>query len=67
MTRLGVFATDEEIQSIKITASLPVIRIGGSFPETALEHAHRCALSHGLPEITGYYGIDLRNGEFIKV
>lgn len=66
MIRTKVFATPEEIESIKTTASLPVIMIGKSFPETALEHAHRCALQHGLPEISGYYGIDLTTGEFVK-
>lgn len=32
-----------------------------------VEAAHRSALSHGLPEIPGYYGIDLRTGEFVSV
>lgn len=66
MTRLKIFATPEEIEAIKLTASLPMIRIGGSFPESGQQHAHRCALSHGLPEFPGYYGIDLRDGEFVK-
>jgi hypothetical protein len=34
--------------------------------ESAIEAAHRAALAHGLPEIPGYYGIDLSNGEFVE-
>ena len=32
----------------------------------AQKECHRLALAYGLPEITGYYGIDF-DGEFVKV
>lgn len=28
---------------------------------------HACALSHGLPEIPGYYGYDLEAHQFIRM
>jgi hypothetical protein len=61
-----VFATKEEIQTLKDVCSQPYIVVGGHEPESPLQAAHRLALGHGLPEITGYYGCDLRTGEFVK-
>jgi hypothetical protein len=77
--RLGVFATEDEIQRIKHCQSMPVMAFTNPAPpgpgispvipmsESPVEAAHRAALSHGLPEIPGYYGIDLSNGEFVSV
>ena len=39
---------------------------GGQPMSNPAKEAHRFALAHGLPEITGYYGCDLRTGEFVK-
>lgn len=76
--RLNIFATAEEIERIKFCQNAPLIGItnpeppGPRVPATIrafqhpIEAAHAAALSHGLPEIPGYYGIDLSNGEFIK-
>ena len=78
MKRLGVFATAEEITHIKHCQSMPLMAMtnpaapGPGVPtvvpmfETPLEAAHRAALAHNLPEISGYYGIDLSNGEFVE-
>jgi hypothetical protein len=65
--RLGVFATPEQIQSIKACASAPVMYLSGGTPMGGdpVKETHRAALAQGLPEIPGYYGIDLRNGEFV--
>jgi hypothetical protein len=63
---LNVFATKSEIQQMKDAASTPYMMVGGHWPESPQEACHRIALSHGLPEITGYYGCDLRSGEFVK-
>jgi hypothetical protein len=65
--RLGVFATPEQIQRIKDAANAPVMFLSGGKPmfDSPLEETHRAALAQGLPEIPGYYGIDLRNGEFV--
>lgn len=65
MTRTGIFATPEEIEILK--RPVPYMIIGGREPETAQQKAHRFAKAHGLPEITGYYGCDLQNGEFVSV
>ncbi len=65
MTRTGKFATAAEIAAIKETANTPLIALQCGMSETPLQHAHRVAIGHGLPEITGYYGIDLKTGEFI--
>lgn len=67
MKNLGIFATKEEIESMKAAASAPCIMIGGHWPESPQEVCHRLALAHGLPEIEGYYGCDLRTGEFLEI
>lgn len=78
MKRLSIFATAEEIEHIKHCATMPVMAFTNPaapgpgvspvipFCESPLEAAHRAALAHGLPEIPGYYGIDLSNGEFVS-
>lgn len=66
MKYLGIFATPDEIEHMKHAASMPMIRIGNRFPESAQDVCHRLALEHGLPEVTGYYGCDLRTGEFVS-
>ena len=75
--RLGVFATQKEIDFVKHCQQMPLMGMTnpeppgpGISPVVPMftqpeEAAHRAALSHGLPEIEGYYGIDLSNGEFI--
>ncbi len=77
--RLGIFATPEEIAYIKHCQSMPVMAFTNHAPpgpgvphaipmcESPVQAAHRAALAHGLPEISGYYGIDLSNGEFVSV
>jgi hypothetical protein len=67
MKYLGEFATKEEIQIMKDAANQPYIMIGSSFPDSPQEVCHKLALSHGLPEIPGYYGCDLRTGEFVSM
>lgn len=61
----GVFATKEEIETLK--RPIPMIVIGNSFPPTHAQLCHIMALAHGLPEVQGYYGIDLETGEFLTV
>jgi hypothetical protein len=74
MKRLNVFATTEEIAYIKDCANAPVMAFGDPmggppipFSESGQEAAHKAALKHGLPEIQGYYGVDLKTGEFVSV
>jgi len=64
---LGVFATPDQIRDIKACVNAPVMYLSGGKPmfDDPLEAAHKAALAQGLPEIPGYYGIDLSNGEFV--
>lgn len=65
MTNTKVFATEDEARIIREQAGKPYLVVGGVPPETAQQVAHRFALAHGLPEIKGYYGIDLTTREFL--
>lgn len=65
MTRTKVFATPDEIESLKTALKTPYIVVGGVAPENPQKIAHRMAIAHGLPEIPGYYGCDLKTGEFV--
>jgi hypothetical protein len=67
MERLGVFATDTEIEHLKVALDTSGMYLSGGQPmSNPQKDAHRLALEHGLPEIDGYYGCDLRTGEFVK-
>lgn len=61
----GVYATPEEIEAIKFEFRLPLAKINGRWPEPE-KAMHRAALAHGLPEIRGHYGVDFRDGEFLR-
>jgi hypothetical protein len=72
----GVKATPEELvelQALAKTASqTPVMTMNSDQPsfaerawERCLKRTHVLALAHGLPEITGYYGIT-QDGEFVR-
>lgn len=81
MIRTNVFCTEEEAKEIqkahKEARTTPVIALSvahglstGGFAGEAWTDLrkliHGCALKHGLPEIKGYYGIDLSNKEFVR-
>lgn len=81
MHRTNVFASEEEAKEIKKlhkkAQSTPVIAMNmahglkkGGFAGEAWDHlkmtVHKYALAHDLPEIKGYYGIDLENKEFVS-
>jgi hypothetical protein len=63
MVRTGVFATEEQVERMKSAA---IMMVGGVTPEDPAKVAHACALEQGLPEIEGYYGCDLKAGEFVR-
>ena len=76
MTHTGIFASEEErgeIQELASTAQgTPMIKLASNqpdFAETAWrrtkERLHAVALSKGLPEIEGFYGMT-PEGEFIN-
>lgn len=66
MTGTGVYATPEEVEILKAALDMPLIALQTGVPESPAIKAHRYALAHGLPEVQGYYGIDLRTGEFLR-
>ena len=79
MVKTGVFATEEETAELmelaRIASSTPVIAFGsehamrgGASGDAWHRVSHRChtiALSHGLPEIQGFYGCG-EDGEFLE-
>jgi len=67
MKRLGIFATEEEIEGVVIQHRASGMFLSGGEPMgDPLKECHRLALKHGLPEITGYYGMDTQTGEFVR-
>jgi len=78
MNKTGVFATKEEIGDLRKLANAGW-RCGDVMTVTSImqgitkdqktidarKACHKVAMSHGLPEIEGYYGI-IENGEFVK-
>ncbi len=75
MKATGVFCTDEErekLQAMAVQASrTPLITFqAGVAPPSpwtpVMKAVTACALEHGLPEITGYYGLS-EEGEFLHV
>ena len=67
MTKTGVKATKEEFESLQRMLRSPLMYLSGGTPMAGdpIKECHRLALAHGLPEIPGYYGIDLK-GEFVE-
>jgi len=63
----GVFATKKEAKEIREAFNMPVISFDGinSIGGDPRKLLHSIALSHGLPEIQGYYGLKETN-EFIR-
>ena len=75
MKNTGVFATSEEcaeaFERIKIAQTTPVIVLRSGSQDLASrawdyaqKYCHSLALEHGLPEITGFYGMT-QEGEFV--
>ena len=81
MEKTGVFASTEEIEFLTKKATIaqntPAFGLsseqvlsGRNFASMAhmdvSQACHKIALSHGLHEVNGWYGIDLKTGEFLK-
>ena len=67
MYRSKVKATPEEIQSLKDQMNTPLIMLQcGPMGPSPAERCHEMALAHGLPEQSGFYGIDGKTGEFLS-
>lgn len=66
MVETGIFATKEELEGLKTSVSVSGMWLSGGIPfSDPQKECHKLALKHGLPEITGYYGIN-NEGEFVK-
>jgi hypothetical protein len=66
MYRSKVRATPEEIEAIRLAMTTPMIMTHIIKPVSPLERCHKLALSHGLPEQRGHYGLDSETGEFLS-
>lgn len=64
--RTGVFADKDTIKSLNDSIKTPYMVFGGLEPISPQQLCHEYALKAGLPEINGYYGIDLNTGEFLR-
>lgn len=72
----GIYATEEEqaelLKLAEEARKTPVILLfgkhdlAGDARKRMFERTYEIALSHGLPEIEGYYGL-AEDGEFIKM
>lgn len=56
---VGVFLTSEDVKELRTLQFMPFIT-GPALrgPETVEEALYRIALKKGLPQISGYYGLD---------
>ena len=65
----GIKATQNEIEELRKLATeasqTPAILLCGDAWERAKKRCHEIALAHGLPEITGFYGLT-KDGEFVE-
>ena len=78
MEHTGIFATLEELEDLRSIARqgwmpgdimiVTSIMQGITKDQKTMDahKAYQLALAHGLPEIPGYYGIDIE-GEFMRV
>jgi hypothetical protein len=63
MTQTSVFLTIEEVEALQAALDAldaPAVALQCGSTQTVQQQAHAFALKHGLPEIRGYYGVDLR-------
>ena len=65
MTKTGHFATPEQLAAVRRASHSPRLVLAGMVPCTPTELAHALAISHGLPDSTDYYRLDLATGEFL--
>lgn len=78
MNNTGIFATNEEVEDLRklaragwkvgdvmIVTSIMQGIVKDQKTIDARKACHKVALSHGLPEIQGYYGIT-EEGEFVS-
>jgi len=61
----GILATAAEIDALKASLNTPMLALQCGSPVSPQALCHQMALAHGLPEVQGFYGIDLGTGEFM--
>ncbi len=66
MIKTRKFASEKQIIRIKSAQNRPQIMLQCGPIRSALEEAHEVALELGLPEIRGFYGINLDTGEILS-
>ena len=66
MNYTGTFATPDQLESLKGAMNQPLIALNAGMPRDPLKLSHEYAIEQGLPEIKGYYGCDVRTGEFVS-
>lgn len=66
MIRTKVIATKPELKQIAELVKDASAIVGGTTWSRLQEVVHDLALTHGLPEIPGFYGLDQKNGEFLR-
>ncbi len=59
-------ATQQEIETLRLAMNTPLIMTHIIKPVSPQERCHKLALSHGLPEQAGHYGLDMETGEFLS-
>ena len=62
----GTHATPAQLDSLKAAMNTPLIALNAGMPRDPLKLSHSYAIEQGLPEIKGYYGCDVRTGEFVS-
>ena len=63
--RTGIFATKEEIATVKDMFSAPMIMVGSFWPPSPWAEIDRLSVAHGMPQTDTQRGMDLRTGEFL--
>jgi hypothetical protein len=62
----GVSATADEETAIRAPLKITLTPFGPTAPPGQYERIYQCAMSHGLPKITGWYGYDFDRHEFTR-
>lgn len=63
--RTGVIVTADELERVKAQADAPAIALHCGPAPSALQSVQELARAHGLPNVTGSYGMDLETGELL--
>jgi len=65
MKHTSIKATQNEIKELRKLATEASHDLSGDAWHRTKKRCHEIALAHGLPEITGFYGVT-KDGEFVE-